>query len=365
MDIEFHSKVESDSQDDWFGVNIASSDEVVVVGAPSPKHGNGSATVNHEGKSVVLHPPQGEGIGLGVGSNDNYIAVSGQKPSCVYIYTVAPPYVLKATLPFDSRFNVHNIAISDDNTIALIGGHHLITSASVHMAVYHFDTTDTWHLSYSETFESDYQTGTPVPTVSISGSLIVVGVPGAAKCNREVPRSQQGCVHSYFRHGSKWERVISMSGGEHFKWFGGSLMTDGKRLVVSARTLDEKRSHIFMYRYVTGEVVWKDGDVVVPGTFSPTPLPYSGSVGVWGDFVVAAVSDHKEYPDVCGILYKRTGGLVDGKWKQHGVLKTQQQPLSGGMQFNWKISLSKQKVFTSRFVLNGVGKVFVHDVSQV
>merc|ERR1711910_57272 len=51
MDIEFHSKVESDTQDDWFGVNIASNDEVVVVGAPSPKHGNGSATVNHEGKS--------------------------------------------------------------------------------------------------------------------------------------------------------------------------------------------------------------------------------------------------------------------------------------------------------------------------
>ena len=91
------------------------------------------------------------------------------------------------------------------------------------------------------------------------------------------------------------------------------------------------------------------------------------------------------HPDVCGIVYKLTATTSNNNnnnnndnnnnnnnnhgdvvWKEFARLTTKGDPMTSDRQGNWAVSIEKQFIFTGRVDNRdeGVGKVFVHDLSN-
>ena len=94
---------------------------------------------------------------------------------------------------------------------------------------------------------------------------------------------------------------------------------------------------------------------------------------------MVTVTDITDHPGVCGVAYKLSKpannknnnnnvSVALYKWRQIAMLTTKTDPLTSYWQHHWAVSVEDHVVRIGRrdeHIPDGVGKVFVHDLSNI
>ena len=207
VDVEYREKVLSGRKGDWFGVSLATSYHMLVIGARS-----GSVMVD-EGVRVK-GPDGGDDFGEHVDVNQQFMVVSGHEPLSffVYVYQSYSPYNMVARFP--STGYVWSLVISDDNTIAVS---QYDNNYDGWLTIYHYDGSYTWNVVKKFKLERFGN------SLSVYGDILVVGV----------HYDHYGHVHIFNRVRGEWAKVQTII-QDDVQDFGCSVTTWGQHMAVSS-----------------------------------------------------------------------------------------------------------------------------------
>ena len=359
VDVEYSFKYsyegQSDHEGDLFGASLSTFNHKLVVGAPGYNDFQGSITVMPDGLQV-RGPEDGKDFGGSVDMNQEFIVVSGHPD--VFVYKSSSPYNLVAKFPScglnDQELGA--VVISDDNPIFIS---HVDENYDKWLSIYKYDGSATWHRD--EKFDLESTSGPhDSPSLSVHGDSLVVGLPTA-------DHDEQGQVRVYNRVHGKWVegQTIKQDGVQLFGW---SVAIYGQHMAVS-----DGYGHVFTFMFDDHTKTWVDnGRISVPNNiFSFLYLDK--------DMLAITVNNKGKYPDLCGVVYRlstatatrtttnnsssNNGNVV---WEEIARLTTKGDPITDEDQLHFDISVEEKVAFISRWKYGeGVGKVFVHDLTNI
>ena len=194
-----------------------------------------------------------------------------------------------------------------------------------------------------------------------SGTTLAVGIPFADDAD--------GIVHLYNNIRGRWIKQQTIRQPDVVD-FGYSVTVYGSHMAVSGLGGDS-HSVIFTYQLDASSNTWINN-----GRFALENIDFLhlSSVSMHQNHLVVTVTDKDRHPGVCGYVYKlsqtptynKNGGEVF-KWNHVGVLTTKTDPLTEDYQVHWAVGVDEQMAYIGRYdsADNGVGKLFLHDLSNI
>ena len=167
-------------------------------------------------------------------------------------------------------------------------------------------------------------------------------------------------------HG-KWVegQTIKQDGSSYFGW---SVAIYGQHMAVS-----DGYGHVFTFMFDDHTKTWVDnGRISVPNNIF-------SSLYLDKDMLAITVNNKGKLPDLCGVVYRlstatatrtttnnsssNNGNVV---WEEIARLTTKGDPITDEDQLHFDISVEEKVAFISRWKYGeGVGKVFVHDLTNI